>query len=383
MTRHGFSRQLVATIRCSLLACLVALSMPLAATAALNDQQQDAKPIVSIEQLRREAEAGDVKAQYALGVAYVRGEVISRDLAQAKVWLERAAAQDDGEPSYQLGIYHAMGIWGKVDAEQAFYWIERAAKYDNPAALVALSNFYLDGFGTSQNGELAIKLLTSAANKEYAQAQYRLGIIYHSGKIVPKDTVRAREWFIKAHEAGDIDAAFMVAQTYHGPDWKEHQAEIFKWTKIGASRRSLPAQWSLCELHYYGVGTPPDKKKAFDECAILANRYVELLDPNARFSANSIYHNASRTYITQRIYDAAYLIAVDLYQGEIVRQDCLAGRQWLSRVLEANNDVDITEIRTKAMRLLALDYKNGCSVKQDDAEAKRLNDAADVLGPGP
>lgn len=379
MTRLGFSRQLVATIRCCLLACLMALSMPLAATATSNDQQQGAKPIVSIEQLRQEAEAGNAKAQYTLGVTYVRGEIVSRDLVQAKIWLERAAAQDHGEADFRLGLYLAMGIWGKPNPEEAFRRIERSAKNGASGALTMLGNFYRDGYGTTQNIPLAIELLTKAANLGDGAAQYELGAMYMAGNGVLKDRIQARVWFVKAHEAGHADAAVMVAETYRSNDWKEHEAEIFKWVSIGARAGSLKGQKYLCDFYSYGVGTARDFKKAYEQCSLVANRYVEVQDPNAHLLENSSYSEEARKDNTKRIYDAAYWIATLLYNGEVVPRDCVAGRTWLTRVIEANTDTDITETRAKAMRYLALDYKHGCSVKQDDAEAKRLIDAAEAL----
>ncbi|WP_430397985.1 tetratricopeptide repeat protein [Ferrovibrio sp.] len=379
MTRLGFSRQLVATTRCCLLACLVALSMPLAAMAASNDQQQAARRPISIAQLRRDAEAGDANAQYMLGVAYVRGEAVARDLTQAKIWLERAATQDDGEPSFRLGVYHAMGIWGKRDAEQAFRWIERSAQHGDPAPLRVLGNFYLTGFGTSRNVPLGIELLTKAANQGDAGAQYNLGAIYLAGEVVPKDRVQARAWFIKSYEAGDAEAAAMVSETYRGEDWKKYEKEIFKWMSAAAQGGSIKGQKYLCDFYYNGVGTARDVKKAFEQCLLVANHYAELKDPDARFLETSLHNRRNREENTRRIYDAAYWVAAHLYYGEVVPRDCLAGRMWLTRIIDSDDEVDITETRAKAMRYLALDYKNGCSVKRNDAEAKRLIDAAEVL----
>jgi len=47
------------------------------------------------EQVREKAEAGNVHAQYALGLMYAEGRGLMQDETQAYVWLSRAAAQGD------------------------------------------------------------------------------------------------------------------------------------------------------------------------------------------------------------------------------------------------------------------------------------------------
>lgn len=46
-------------------------------------------------QVQEKAEAGNVDAQYALGLMYAEGRGIKQDEIQAYVWLSRAVAQGD------------------------------------------------------------------------------------------------------------------------------------------------------------------------------------------------------------------------------------------------------------------------------------------------
>ena len=47
------------------------------------------------EEVREQAEGGNVHAQYALGLMYAEGRGVKQDEVQAYVWLSRAAAQGD------------------------------------------------------------------------------------------------------------------------------------------------------------------------------------------------------------------------------------------------------------------------------------------------
>ncbi len=48
-----------------------------------------------VEQVREKAEAGNVDAQYALGLMYAEGRGIKQDEIQAYIWLSRAVDQGD------------------------------------------------------------------------------------------------------------------------------------------------------------------------------------------------------------------------------------------------------------------------------------------------
>jgi TPR repeat protein len=47
--------------------------------------------------IRRSAETGYAMGQYHLGVALLLGRGVARDLAQARVWLAKAAAQGEAD----------------------------------------------------------------------------------------------------------------------------------------------------------------------------------------------------------------------------------------------------------------------------------------------
>ena len=45
-----------------------------------------------------------------------------------------------------------------------------------------------------------------AAVEGYASEQYNLGVMYQTGFGLPKDMAKAREWFQKAADQGDVQA---------------------------------------------------------------------------------------------------------------------------------------------------------------------------------
>ena len=135
------------------------------------------KPKQDLLSLKRQAEAGDASAQFALGLRYFEGKGVAKDPAQALVWWRKAAEQGNSDAQYTLGeIYSDPSSFDILydmsakDATQAVAWYRKAAEQGNPGA------------------------------------QFKLGLMYDQGKGVPKDVVQAVLWFRKAAEQGDAIA---------------------------------------------------------------------------------------------------------------------------------------------------------------------------------
>ena len=112
-----------------------------------------------VKDLRRDADAGDSAAQFALGKRYAEGDGVERDAPQAAALFRKAA-----------------------DAE-------------NADAQVALGMLYRDGLGVAQDPQEALRWIRKAADSGNARAQYLLGMIYEDGDGVPRDLVAAHAWY--------------------------------------------------------------------------------------------------------------------------------------------------------------------------------------------
>jgi TPR repeat protein len=130
--------------------------------------------------LRKDADAGDVKAQNILGLMYFTGEVISKDASgkilsndasTAAAWFHRAALQGYAEAQFNLGLMYANG----------------------------------EG-GLAKDTAKAVEFFRKAAIQGNADAQNNLGAMYYLGEGVPKNNAKAVEWYTKAAAQGNADA---------------------------------------------------------------------------------------------------------------------------------------------------------------------------------
>jgi hypothetical protein len=90
--------------------------------------------------------------------------------------------------------------------EQAKVWYERAAALDYPPALNDLGRFYLAGIGGPKNYVRARTSFEQAAQLGDAKAMNNLGLLYLNGTGVQRDVQLARLWFERAAVLDNSDA---------------------------------------------------------------------------------------------------------------------------------------------------------------------------------
>lgn len=117
-----------------------------------------AEPPLTLEELHKSAEAGDLSAQLRLADRYYKSEHTPQNLQQAAYWYERLAEQDFAQAQLTLGI------------------------------------MYIRGEGVTQDNATAVHWLGKAAEQKTAAAQYLLGLAYQQGHGVPIDLVKAYMW---------------------------------------------------------------------------------------------------------------------------------------------------------------------------------------------
>ena len=160
----------------------------------------------------------DPEGQYALGEAYRHGRGLPARDTEAAFWLEKAAEKGHPHALIAAGQFRLDGRGVDKDEEQAFGMFLRAAEVApneqiaaerDPAVLgrhhVALC--YSRGLGVVKDDEVAARYYLQAAERGYAPARYRLGLLYRDGVGVRADWHKAVQWLCRATGAqgkGDV-----------------------------------------------------------------------------------------------------------------------------------------------------------------------------------
>jgi S1-C subfamily serine protease len=126
--------------------------------------------------LLAEAQQGDAKAQYAVGLAYDApyrdwGGVVEENVIEAEKWYRKAAEQGYVWAQNMLGCTYLgrRDLHGRVvpqDYYEAVKWLRKAAEQNDSSGQENLARLYLKGEGVSSDKVQAYKWLTLAARSD-------------------------------------------------------------------------------------------------------------------------------------------------------------------------------------------------------------------------
>ena len=108
------------------------------------------------------AEAGDARAQAAIGSLYIHGQGVPVDYAEALRWTRRAAEQGDVTGQFNMGTIYAGGLGVERDYAVAAEWFAQAAEQDDAASRFNLGVLHARGLGVTKDDEEALFLLSTA-----------------------------------------------------------------------------------------------------------------------------------------------------------------------------------------------------------------------------
>lgn len=186
------------------------------------------------ELFERAANAGHRRAQINIGILYLRGQGVTRDLVQARAWLEKAAADGD------------------------------------PYALYALARAMEESFGPiGADAVRATDLYRRAAEKGHPLAALRYGLALNDGYGLKKDPVAAQRWLVHAQQSGVPEAALaladMAARTPASRDKAANEKIVrgaVAWYEAAAQQGVASAQFKLANAYFAGAGIARDPAQA-------------------------------------------------------------------------------------------------------------------------
>ncbi|ACE05769.1 hypothetical protein Aasi_0340 [Candidatus Amoebophilus asiaticus 5a2] len=153
-----------------------------------------------------------------------------------------------------------------------------------------LGVMYHNGEGVAKDDNQAIKWFQKAAEQGNADAQFNLGVMYEK---VEGNYKKAIKWFQKAAEQGHADAQFKLGVMYHNGEGvaKDDNQAVF-WYRKAAGQRNVKAQFKLGVMYYHGQGVGQDYKKAIKWYQIAA----EQGNADAQFNLGVMYEKVEGNY---------------------------------------------------------------------------------------
>ena len=119
----------------------------------------------------------------------------------------KRAEKSDPDAEHEVAAMYAHGYGVTKNEAEARKWLERAAQHGNVSAEYEFGIALRDGRGAVQDYARAIGWIRSAAESGHGPAEFALGVMYRAGTGVPVDNVKAYTWLNLAAARGVYDAA--------------------------------------------------------------------------------------------------------------------------------------------------------------------------------
>lgn len=223
------------------------------------------KALSPFEQLQRNAESGNVQAQYELARCYTEGKGVSEDMVKAATWYRKAAEKGHAKAQFYLGVCYFDGLGVKWNNTTAVEWFRKAAEQGDAMAQFNLGVCYEKGRGVEKDETMAVEWYRKAAEQGDVRGQFNLGICYGYGRGVEKNTRETVKWFRKAANQGDSEAQFNVGVCYYkGEGVEKDKAMAVEWFRKAANQDDARAQFILGVCYDDGEGVEKNETMAVE-----------------------------------------------------------------------------------------------------------------------
>ena len=292
--------------------------------------------------------AGTASALYQIGLLYLNGNLgkqNDKDVAKGIGYIEEAGNRGHIDAYLAMAYFYETGFAvGKIDSAQALSYYKVLADYAVPVGYFKVGQYYENGRGGLEaSPDLALEYYQTAADNGHGEALCYLGDFHRAGQYLPRDSVKAFEYYRKADEAGEEIGTYYVARSYlEGCGVAVDTAAAVPYLYRAAAAGVGKADYLLGSFfdHARG-GFPPNADSAF----------FHYLRGHENGSGDASYQ-AGVKFLQEDAYDyAARFIMTGANRGNV-----------------------------DAIVLLALMYQEGLGVDADPAEAYRLFELAAIHG---
>lgn len=202
----------------------------------------------------RAATNGLVKAQCYVGASYFKGEIVERDLYDAKEWLEKAAGSGDAIACRMLGYIK----WEMGNYDEAINYFNMGMRYGDAitmcyGARLCLYDNPINENDGNFNGEFVQKaygLFAEAAEKGNYPARHECISLL----IALCEFERAEQKFDLWFDGNDAKFMFLQAQYYLAVDNPKRDEECgLKWMTSAAEAGDIAAMRALATVKWQGL----------------------------------------------------------------------------------------------------------------------------------
>ena len=192
------------------------------------------------------------------------------------------------------------------------------------------------------------------AERGHAEAQYNLGLMYNTGRGVPRDDVQAAHWYRMAADQGVAPAQHNVGVMFaKGQGIPQDDIQAARWFRTAADQGLVEAQAALGLAYAEGSGVPQDDVQAMHWYRMAADQGAA----EAQFALGLMYLNVR--YVKH--VEGVLHVGVRRMKSELPTEDVVEAARWFHMAAHQGY--------VEAQAILGFLYAEGQVIPQDDAQA--------------
>jgi len=352
-------------------------------------------PMKAVFWLKRAADNGHLESQTELGLMYLKGDVIEKDLQVASSWLLEAtqnkglASSEEGDAKkkgakkkdkkkkkkkskkelqkeYEENFNKGLRAYGRKDYEKAIMHLYPLALKDDDDAQLVLGDIYMREEGVYKDVKKGLDWYKRAIALGNIKATRTLGQMHLSGNYVKQDSKKGVALFLKAARLGDVASQLALGNYYitsKKTDYNPSKAAY--WYAKAAKKKDPDAQYALAELYRTGVGVEENEKKALklykkaekqghQKASLIIGKkyYLDKKKPDHKKAFEMFKRSA-----TQGEAEASFYLGEMYFNGQATKKDIKQAFNWYSKAASLGY--------SDAAFNLGKIYVNGYGVKKD------------------
>lgn len=292
--------------------------------------------------------------------------------------LVEMADEGDSEAMYQLGLliedleYKKNNLRLNYIDRNMFLWFEKAANLGHPKAITRIAKEYLSEYGYYKKKDYAsaIKLLTTAAEKEDSEAQLLLSIIFYKGlgglkneetsisylSSSQKDLYRIKPLLYLEKDLIDMirdlvksknkDALFILGDFYYFGKtgyYEQNYKKAYRLYTQAAELGNSSASYMIGMMLYSGIGVLKDISESFiwiNKSANAGNKTAMIKSAIMNYFGEGTDVNIDNSFTlfskTAEMGDSLsqYFLGVMYYKGEGTDKDLSLAKKWIKKSYE-------------------------------------------------
>lgn len=271
----------------------------------------------SFDDYMSQALMGDAESQFVVGICYLEGDGVERNVEVGERWLIEATNSSNPKWKIALGEMYYYGDLLEQNYEEALKWYLAAMKSEDVEAARLVANMFYDGKGVEcPDRELAVDIWRSAADRGDTESMYNLfsamfadvGVTFEEGM----DNLRkaASNWHLQSQfELGAAyEYGYMVEQDY--------DLAIY-WYSLASHKGYARAQRALGLMYFNGLGVDVQLDMAvelFTEAAKQGDAEAQFYLGECYYYGNGVEQNIDEAYVwLRKAMEQEYTPALDYF----------------------------------------------------------------------